>query len=647
MREAGISVVRIGEFSWSLLEPEPASYRWEWLDRAVKVMEVAGLELVLCTPTAAPPAWMIEKHPDILPVDDQGRRRRFGSRRHYCPTNPHYREFSRQIAAALAERYGSHSQVIGWQIDNEFGCYFARCYCPNCQAAFRTWLIAKYQTLDALNQAWGTVFWSQIYTSWDQVEPPNLTVAEPNPSHVLDYYRFASDVWVDYQQVQVNALKEVLPEDRFVTHNLIGSLTTVDYHHLVKDLDFISWDSYPTGYQETVAAQLYIPEEPPSCFSYDIGDPFLTGFFHALVRGLKQRSYWVMEQQTGSVNWSRTNTGVRSGALRLWTWQALMSGAEAVVYFRWRASHFGLEQHHAGLLRHDGEMDTGYTDLLKMKDEVDRMESVQSQRSPAPIAILLRYDDLWALEQQPHSPGFNYLGLLFLYFRACKKLGMNVDVIGPSGDFTPYQIVIAPSVHLQSQSLQIQLENFVDQGGTLLLGIRTGFKTETNLVTGNILPGAFRELTGVSVTSWQALPQQENFVVASSIDGFQGEAGCWLEQLHPLKDTISLAHYTSGPYQDQVGLTQHQYGDGRVLYLGFYPTEDQVRSLIAHLSEFHQIPIWPSCPSSMYCVLTRDELLLYNFTDQLQKVPDLKEVQVPPREMIILSKLGFEDGETK
>ncbi len=642
MREAGISIVRIAEFAWALMEPSQGTYSWDWLDQAIETMAVEGHDLVLCTPTAAPPAWLIQAHPEILPVDEEGRRRRFGSRRHYCPNNATYRAHSNRIATALAERYGEHPSVIGWQIDNEFGCYFARCYCPICVDAFREWLKAKYQTLEALNQAWGTVFWSQVYDRWEQIKPPNLTVAEPNPSHVLDYYRFYSDSWVEYQQVQIDALRETISADQFITHNIIGSLTTLDYHDLARELDFIAWDSYPTGYAETESENLYSPGETPPAFAHDLGDPFITGFFHALTRGLKQAPFWVMEQQTGAINWSVYNAGVNPGAVRLWTWQALASGAEAVIYFRWRASRFGLEQHHAGLRRHDGSADVGYGDLLAMQDQRDLLQFIADEPFEAKVAILLDYDDLWALELQPHRRGFGYLKLLFVYYRACKHLGLNVDIVSPEADLSGYNMLIAPSAHLGSTQLADRLTDYASRGGTLMLGIRSGFKTSTNVVTDRPLPGDLKNLAGVTISAWHALPPEVGYPFESTIPELQGQAGCWAESLSPLEGTEMLAQYTSGPFQSLAALTRHSLEAGDVYYLGIYPSVEQAQALLAHLAADAGLATLPSLSKSLLVQRRGEQMLVFNFSEQLQTASDL---EIKPRHVEIIPNLSPKTGE--
>ncbi len=251
MHQAGLSLVRIADFAWALIEPSEGKYNWDWLDRAIDALAAESLQVILCTPTASPPPWLCRAYPDILPVDAEGRRRRYGSRRHYCPNSASYHQHTKRIVTAMAARYGNHPAVAGWQVDNELGCHFtARCYCESCSSSFRSWLRAKYITIDSLNEAWGTVFWGQIYGDWSEIDPPNLTITEPNPSHVLDYYRFSSDSYVTYQQLQISTLRSYIPTSQIITTNFMSQFTDLDYYDLANPLDLVSMSSYPTGYAE-------------------------------------------------------------------------------------------------------------------------------------------------------------------------------------------------------------------------------------------------------------------------------------------------------------------------------------------------------------------------------------------------------------
>ncbi len=616
MRQAGLAVVRIGEFAWAKMEPAEGQFEWGWLDQAVDTLTAQGLQVVLCTPTATPPAWLCRAYPEILPVDHQGRRRAFGSRRHYCHNNPVYRQHTARMVTALAERYGSHPGVSGWQIDNEFGCHdTARCYCPVCTAAFRAWLQKRYESLDALNLAWGTDFWSQTYTAWEQIEPPMLAVTEHNPSQVLDYFRFSSDSVIDYQQLQIDLLRQHAP-GQWVTHNLMGNFPDLDYHALARPLDHVCWDSYPTGYAEVQAETLYTAGEARPTFAYDAGDPYVTGFCHDLTRGLKQAPFWIMEQQAGNINWGTVNPGVRPGNVRLWTWHALGSGAEAVVYFRWRACLYAQEQYHSGLLHHDASPDVGYLELLRMAEEHTLMEKVSAEPLAAETALLLDYEDLWAIQLQPHRQGFSYLRHLFVYYRALRDLGIPVDIVGSQADLSRYRLILAPSAHLSRAALVEQLAACAGAGGVVLLGVRSGFKTPSNTVTSRPLPGIYADLAGASVQAWHALPEGVGYPLDAQVDGLGGEAAFWAEALQPGAEAYSLAHYTAGPFAGHSALTEHPTGKGYVLYLGWYPTVTQAQALLSRLAEQAGISRLEGLPQGVVGIRRGAFTLLLNFNEE-------------------------------
>lgn len=630
MRQAGISIVRIAEFAWALMEPQEGHFEWHWLDEAVDILSAEGLDVVLGTPTATPPAWLVRAHPEILPVDEHGARREFGSRRHYCPTSPVYRDYSRRIVSAMAERYGNHPGVTAWQIDNEFGDHeTGRCYCPACAEAFRNWLRQKYCTLDALNQAWGNVFWSQIYTAWDQIEPPIRTVTVANPSHTLDYDRFSSTSFEEFQQQQVDILREVSP-DRRLTTNFMGTYAELDYQRLQKPLDFISWDSYPTGQMDMLGDGLYFPWDQRPTFAYDVGDPYISGLGSDLTRSLKRQPYWIMEQQIGQINWANYNPGIRPGTMRLWAWHALASGAEAIVYFRWRACLYAQEQYHSGLLNHDASPAQGYRELVEMQSERADMDAWSEHPFTASAAILIDYADLWALQSQPHNRDYQYWRVIFRYYRAMQSLGLAVDLVAPTDDLTRYSLVIAPALLIGSGEKAKALTAYVSHGGTLLMGVRSGFKTPSSMATDQPLPGAYRTLTGAVVADWHSLPPGVGFNVKSAIEGLDGQIGTWMEQLLPDADVETLAQYTEGPFAGQAALTRHEVGKGKVWSMGWLPSHAQTRALL--LSLCHNSGIQPvmDLPDGVIVSRRGDDLLLLNFTDQSQTVG---KVIIHPREV--------------
>ncbi|MGC9356562.1 MAG: beta-galactosidase [Anaerolineae bacterium] len=640
MREAGLTHVRIGEFAWQLMEPAEGDFRWDWLDRAIEILSQEGLQVILGTPTAAPPPWMARAYPNILPVNAGGEQLMHGSRRHYCPTSETYRRHSERIVAAMAKRYGQHPAVVGWQIDNEFGAHdTARCYCKQCVTAFRDWLRDRYRTLEALNKAWGTLFWGQVYTDWNQIAPPALTVTEPNPSHTLDYYRFSSDTYVSYQQLQLDILRKRVDPAQFITTNLMGIFTDLDYHDLARPLDFVSWDSYPTGYVETSGDSFYLPAETRPTFAFDVGDPYITGFCHDLMRGLKQQDFWVMEQQPGQINWGVYNPGVRPEAVRLWTWHAALSGAEAVVYFRWRACRFGSEQYHAALLRHDGSFDVGHTALKSLREDEEQLKALTAVPNKAQVALLLDYEDLWALGLQPHRKGFSYLRYLFVVYRALQSLGIPTDIVSYDADLDRYALTFAPAPFLADDALANHLAAYVNDGGTLLFGIRSGFKTTSNLITEQPLPGPFRDLVGATVTARHALPPDVGYRLITAVPNLQGPATIWAEALSPsLKSRMEvLATYPDGPFQGNAALTGRHVGEGRVLYLGWYPTLAQARAILTYATEDAGIERLADLPEGLVVCRRGDHIALLNFTDEaLTATRDGEEFTVAPCNVLVV-----------
>ncbi|MCA9973343.1 MAG: beta-galactosidase [Anaerolineales bacterium] len=617
MRQAGIELVRIAEFAWAKMEPAPGEYEWGWLDRAVETLAAAGHAVLLGTPTATPPAWLTQAHPAVRRVEANGRVRGHGTRRHYCPNNPRYREASVGIVTAMAGRYGAHPAVVGWQIDNEFGGgKTARCYCAACAAAFRAWLRRRYGTLEALNAAWGAVFWSQSYTAWPQIPLPDDTIDKKNPSHELDYFRFASDSFVDYQRAQVDVLRRLAP-GRFITHNFMGLFRDLDQYDLARDLDFATWDNYPTGNPERWRQLLYPPGSDFSrcdpVYAYDVGDPIITAMAHALTRGLKAAPFWVMEQQCGAINWGDVNPGVRPGTPRLWAWHAAAEGADALVYFRWRATRYAHEQYHSGLLRHDGSADVGWDDQQRLLAEKELLDAVTAVPPRAEVALLFDFAEQWALQLQPHRADFGYLRHLYVYYHALQRLGIPVDLVPPTADLARYRLLLAPTLHMPDAALAARLAAWVAAGGVLLLGVRSGFKTRSNLVTDEPLPGLLRPLAGARVTSWQSLPPGVSWPLAAEgegVPGLDGAAGYWVETLVPEGAAVRL-RYPGGA----AALVENGVGNGRCLTLGWYPTAAQAAALLAHLARQQGIARLADLPPGLVAARRGAYTILLNFTD--------------------------------
>lgn len=476
MAELGLTWVRIGEFAWSRLEPSEGNYQFDWLDDAIAVLQAAELKVVLGTPTATPPRWILDKWPDMLAVDVEGRERRFGSRRHYCFSHVGYRDECVRITSALAERYGG--SVEAWQTDNEYGCHDTTySYSPAAGAAFQKWLARRYNDVSVLNAAWGSVFWSMVYDSFDQIGLPNLTVTEANPAHWLAFRRFSSDQVVAFNRAQVEAIRA--HSDAPIAHNYMGRVTDFDHYDVGEDLEIASWDSYPLGFLED-----RVPADEAQRLAYARqGDPDFQAFHHDLYRAVGKGRWWVMEQQPGPVNWAPYNPEPLPGMVRLWTWEAFAHGAEAVCYFRWRQAPMAQEQMHAGLLRPDSVEAPAHAEAEQVAAEI--AEAPTSEMAQAPVALVFDYASEWAWDVQPHGAGLSYFALVFETYRALRKLGLSVDVIPPKPEaLAGYKLIAAPGLMIADPGLKHTLATC---GAEVLLGPRFGART-TDMSTPVPLP---------------------------------------------------------------------------------------------------------------------------------------------------------------
>ncbi len=479
MANMGLSRVRIGEFAWSRIEPEPGRFDWGWLDLAIETLASAGLGIILGTPTATPPKWLVDRMPDMLAVDAQGHPRRFGSRRHYCFSHMGYRAACSRIVEAMADRFGNHPAVVAWQTDNEYGCHgTVLSYSAAAQAGFRRWLAARHGSIDALNTAWGNVFWSQEYLDFDDIDLPNLTVTEANPSHVLDFRRYSSDAVVAFNRAQCEIIRPRSP-DRDVVHNFMGFFTDFDHHAVSRDLDVASWDSYPLGFLE----QFWFPLADKQRYARQ-GGPDIAAFHHDLYRGCANGRWWVMEQQPGPVNWAAHNPAPLPGMVRLWTLEAMAHGAELVSYFRWRQAPFAQEQMHAGLLRPDSVDDVGAHEARTAAADIATIG--KPGPPPKSVALVFSYDAQWLIETQPQGRDFRHLELAFNMYSALRRLGLDIDIVPPGTPLDDYAMVVVPCLPVLDDLAAAPLAACKQP---VLLGPRTGSKTVNCTIPDGLPPG--------------------------------------------------------------------------------------------------------------------------------------------------------------
>lgn len=555
MAEAGFNVVRLAEFAWARLEPREGLCNFDWLDSAIEILNTYGMQVILGTPTASPPPWVMEKYPDAYIVRVDGGRATYGGRREYCPNHPGYRQAGREMVTAMAAHYANHPAVIGWQIDNEFG---SRCYCPFCAQAFHSWLLRCYGSLDELNERWGTIFWSHVYTKWSQIPPPLSSGDSHNPGLVLDFARFSSDSYVNFQQEQVDILRQKCPR-KMVTHNFMGfGYKLINYFHLAKTLDLVSWDNYPRGFWKN---------------RLDL-DPSQMALGHDTMRGLKQMNFWVMEQQAGPSGWETLSFSPRPGELRLWAYQAIARGADGVVFFRWRTARYGTEQYWHGLLDHDGTPGRRYHEIRQMGTELKFIgDQIAGGKVQTSVAMLLSYDSRWAFDLQPNNADFDYSTHFHQIYHSLFGHNVMVDVVDGLGDLSGYNLVIAPALYVLSQAVAQNLRAFVQAGGVLVCTARTGVKDEANAVVNQRLPGLLADVLGIEVEDYDAPSSEWKNELEFSIPRIAGSrppaATLWCDVLKPTTAQV-VARYTREYYAEKPAITLNQYGKGKAIYVGTF-----------------------------------------------------------------------------
>lgn len=604
MQAAGLNFVRLAEFAWVKMEPTEGRFDFAWLDRAIKILNAHGLKVVLGTPTASPPAWLMARYPDIAAMDENGVRYRYGSRRNYCIHNLNFLVATRRIVTAMAQHYNDHPAVLGWQIDNELGDPY--CYDEVCRAAFQKWCRAKYKTLEALNKAWGTIFWGHTYTAWSQIPLPWNTLSKAhNPSLALDYHRFHSKATRDYLKLQVDILRKVAP-GMAITHNAMGMYDKVDYSDLHAPLDFVSWDNYPM-------------------FGEDYASYFGPGLAHDLMRGSKNnQNFMVMEQQGGLPGWMAFwGRQAAPGLFRVWSYQGVAHGAEGICYFRWRTSRYGTEQYWQGILDQDSHPNARYQVVSLMGKELGRLtELLRGSKVVSKVALLVSPDTRWAFHIQPLVKDFNYNRQLRLYYDAFRRAGISVDVVFPQSDFSSYKILVAPSLFVADKPLVEKLTGFAKQGGMLVLSYRSGVKDEHNVYTDLTLPGPFRELAGVAIHDYDPQTNQEQEI--EDADGHRYPARVWFDVLD-LTTAEVLAKYTKGYYAGKAAVTQNSFGKGSVVYMGTELSSPAAYSeLVTYLAEGAGVPLGPMLPDGVEMAAREKEgtriVFLLNYTEKARTV---------------------------
>jgi beta-galactosidase len=556
MRRAGFNTVRIGEFSWSTLEPKEGVFDFSWLDRAIAAAARHGMMVVLGTPTAAPPAWLTQAYPDTLRVDEDGKRATHGARRHFSFASARYRGFAREIAGQMARRYGHDLRIVGWQIDNEIG---PPSFDPEAVARWHAFLKARYGTIETLNTRWATEYWSQFYNSFDQV--PLHATGQQNPALLLDFKHFTSATWTDYVANQAQAIRAVADPRQFVTTNTMFWNAGFDHFALHRDLDLAAWDNYiPNGRPDWVA----------------------NGANHDLVRGYKQRNFWLMETQPGRVDWVPVNRALDPGQVREMAWQAIGHGADAVLYWQWRPARNGQESYHGSLLGQDGEPNPILTEVAQTAHEITAAAAVLADTAPvAKVAMLFSYDSRWAIDLQPLNKGFDPVREFTDFYRPLRIASQGVAVLSPDADLARYPLVVAPALNVLTAETAQKLAAYAAAGGHLVLGPRSGMKDDANALWPNRQPGPLAGALGAHVERFYALDAPVGLT-----GGVRGTASTWAEALvADAADTHVVARYAdpAGWLDGKPAIVTRPLGKGSITYVGAWLDPDAMRGLAARL----------------------------------------------------------------
>ncbi|MFJ6566343.1 beta-galactosidase [Streptomyces sp. NPDC091292] len=542
MREAGVDLVTLGIFGWARSEPAPGAYDFTWLDPHMDRLAEAGVAVSLATMTASPPPWLSRLHPEILPVMEDGTRLHPGSRQHWCPSSPVFRGQAVRLVTELADRYGHHPALALWHIGNEYGCHLSRhCHCGVSTEAFRTWLRARYGTIDALNDAWSTDFWSQRYASFDEIRTPRTAPSFRNPTQQLDYADFSSDELLACYQAEREILGRMTPEVP-VTTNFVPVAKALDLFKWAGSMDIVSYDSYPD------------PHDPDSfhrtAFSYDV------------MRGLKDGRPWLLlEQAPSAVNWRAVNGRKPPGRMRLDTWQAVAHGADAALFFQWRQSRGGAEKYHSAMVPHGGRDTRIFREVAELGAELGAADDLLgSVPLRADAALLLDWRSWWALELDAHpSAKVTMLDAALAHHRPLYEASVACDVVSVGSDFTAYKLLLIPNLYAVSEETAARIRRYVDGGGTVLMSYFSGITDEHDRVHLGGYPAPFRTLLGLTV---------EEFAPRAD--------GRW-EEIIRVEGAEVVRRLGSG---GGPAVTRHAYGRGTAWYVGTDLPAPDMRSLM-------------------------------------------------------------------
>lgn len=622
MQKTGVKLVRMGEFAWCRFEPRENEYDFEWLDEVIALFAERGIDVVLCTPTSCPPLWLYEKYPDAVQTGRDGNKIATGIRGHRCYNNPDFVRHSKRIIDVMTRRYAQNKSVIAWQIDNELEANF--CFCDNCIREYHDWLKEKYGSVEQVNKAYGNNMWSGEYSSWEQIKPPfgNYPQAWLNPSYMLDFNRYASDSMIKYVEMQAEIIRENCP-GTLITTNTWFCENMADFYKTFEELDFVSYDNYPTT---------RIPSDFEECYSH--------AFHLDLMRGIKRQNFWIMEQLSGGMGcWMPMVRMPQPGMIKGYSLQALAHGADTVVHFRWRTAVSGAEMFWHGLIDHSNVPGRRFEEFAQLCKEAEELDFIENTEIKSEVAILYASDQEYAFKIQPQTEGMYYMEQIKLFHDAFMKYGLNVDIIGQHEELDGYKIVVAPQMYVTDEAVVARLYEFAGKGGTVILTNRSGVKDHENKCIMSPLPTVYRELVGAYVEEYNPIGVDK--VKVKFMDGSMNIGRQWCDIL--CAETAEVfACYDSDYFAGKAAITVNAYGNGRAYYVGTVGEKELYRKLVKDALLKAEISFVDSLPDNVEVTTRTGEdrkvQFVFNNTDKKQSfVLSGKEISLEPFEMKILT----------